>query len=191
MSSDYSKDERNNARTKSGGQGYLSEDDYQSCCKSSQGKKDYLQRDERQDKGCMEKKMRELEDKLYKLEENNKKLKAEFKVSKKSNSRSAKGDTRNANDWIGGAANLADKVMEFCKDFLFPRYMFLKNGWQSYEPEIDKSFHYSVRKNMANKCKNMRIAMTGSTFENNRDRIYVPTIGLKYTHIRCNFRSNV
>ena len=44
---------------------------------------------------------------------------------------------------------------------------------------------------MANTYKNMRIAMTGSTFEDKWDRIYVPTIGLKYTHMRCNFRSDI
>jgi hypothetical protein len=54
--------------------------------------------------------MWELEDKLYELEENNKRLKAELKASKKSNSRSTKGDVRNANDWTGEEANLADKL---------------------------------------------------------------------------------
>ncbi len=48
MSSDDSKDKRNNATAKPGGQGYLSEEDYQSCRKSSQGKQDHSQRDERQ-----------------------------------------------------------------------------------------------------------------------------------------------
>jgi hypothetical protein len=38
MSSNNSKDKRNNAAVKSGGQGYLSEEDYQSRRKSSQGK---------------------------------------------------------------------------------------------------------------------------------------------------------
>ncbi len=71
MSSNDSKDERNNATAKLGGQGYLSKEDYQSRRKSSQGKQDHLRRDERQDKGRTEKRMRELEDKLYKLEENN------------------------------------------------------------------------------------------------------------------------
>ncbi len=87
-----------------------------------------MQRDERQDKGRTEKRMPELEDKLYELEENNEKLKAELKVSKKSNSKSTKGVIRNANDWTGEEANLADKPMEFCKDFLFPCYKFLKDG---------------------------------------------------------------
>ncbi len=97
MSSNDSKDEQNKAMVKSGGQGYLSEEDYQSRHKSSQGKQDHSWKDERQDKGRTEKRMQELEDKLYELEENNKKLKAELKASKKSNSKSTKGDIWNAN----------------------------------------------------------------------------------------------
>ena len=60
MSSDDSKDEQNNATTKLGRQGYLSKEDYQSCHESSQGKWDHLWRDERQDKGCTEKRMQEI-----------------------------------------------------------------------------------------------------------------------------------
>jgi hypothetical protein len=93
MSSDDSKEKRNNATAKSGGQGYLSKDAYQSCRESSQGKQDHSQRDERRDKGCSEKRMQELEDKLYELEDNNKKLKAELKASKKSNSKSTKSNS--------------------------------------------------------------------------------------------------
>jgi hypothetical protein len=92
MSSNDSKEERNNATVKLGGQGYLSKGDYQSCCESSQGKRDLSQRDERRDKSRTEKRMWELEDKLYELEENKKKVKTELKVSKKSNSKSTKGD---------------------------------------------------------------------------------------------------
>ncbi len=72
MSSNDSKDKRNNATAKLGRQGYLSKEDYQSCRESSQGKQNHLWRDEKWDKGCTEKRMRELEDKLYELEENNK-----------------------------------------------------------------------------------------------------------------------
>jgi hypothetical protein len=72
-------------------------------------------------------------------------------------------------------ANLAYKVMEFCKDFQFPRYKSLKDGWKSYELENDKSFVcYFFGKNMANTYKNMRIATTGLMFEDEWDRIYVP-----------------
>ncbi len=81
--------------------------------------------------------------------------------------------------------------MEFCKDFLFTHYKFLKDGWKSNEPENDKSFCYFVEKNMANTYKNMRIATTGLMFEDEWDRIYVPMIGLKYTHMRHNLGSNI
>jgi hypothetical protein len=67
----------------------------------------------------------------------------------------------------------------------------LKDGWKSYEPENDKSFCYLVGNNMANTYKNMRIAMKGLVFEDEWDRIYIPTIGLKYTHMRCNLGSDI
>ncbi len=41
MSFDDSKDKQNNAMTKSGGQGFSSKDNYQSCHESSQGKQDH------------------------------------------------------------------------------------------------------------------------------------------------------
>jgi hypothetical protein len=65
------------------------------------------------------------------------------------------------------------------------------DGWKSYEPEKDKSFCFFVGKNMANTYKNMRIAMMGLTFEDEWNRIYVLTIGLKYTHMRCNLGSDI
>jgi hypothetical protein len=118
-------------------------------------------------------------------------MKAELKALKKSNRKSTKGDIWNANDWTGEEANLAGKVMELCKDFLFPCYKVLKDGWKSHEPENNKSFCYFLGKNMANTYKNIRIATTGLTFEDDWPRIYVPTICLKYTHMRCNLRSDI
>jgi hypothetical protein len=72
--------------------------------------------------------MRDLGDYINKLKEKNKKLKAELKASKKSNSHSTKGHIQNANNWTGEEANLANKVTEFCKDYPFPCYKFLKDG---------------------------------------------------------------
>jgi hypothetical protein len=39
--------------------------------------------------------------------------------------------------------------------------------------------------------KNMRIVTMGMQFEDEWDRIFVPTIDLKYTHMRCNLGSNI
>ena len=64
--------------------------------------------------------MRDVEDHINELKEKNKKLRAELKASKKSNSHSIEGHIRNANDWTGEEANLANKITEFCKDYLFP-----------------------------------------------------------------------
>jgi hypothetical protein len=135
--------------------------------------------------------MQTLEDKLYELEESNKKLKAKLMATKQSTNKSTKGDIRNTNDWTGEEAQLADKITEFCKDFLFPCYKFLKDGWKIYNPENEKSFSFFVGKNMAKIYLNMRIATTGTQYEDEWERIYVPTIGLKYTHMRCNLGSDI
>jgi hypothetical protein len=91
MSSEDSKDELSNTKTKLDGQGYSSKDTYQSCRKR-QGKWDHARRDDRQDIIWAEQRMQDLEDYTGKLKEKNKKLKAELKASKKSNSCSTKGD---------------------------------------------------------------------------------------------------
>ncbi len=83
------------------------------------------------------------------------------------------------------------KITEFCKDFLFPHYKFLKDGWKIFNLENEKSFSFFVGKNMAKTYLNMRIATTGTQYEDEWERIYVPTIGLKYTHMRCNLGSNI
>ena len=38
---------------------------------------------------------------------------------------------------------------------------------------------------------NMRIRTTGAQFESKWDRVYVPTIALKYTHMRCNLGNDI
>jgi hypothetical protein len=106
--------------------------------------------------------MRTLQDRLYELEESNKKLKAKLMATKQSTNKSTKGEICNANDWTGEEAHLADKITEFCKDFLFPRYKFLKDGWKIFNPKNKKSFIFFVGKNMAKTYLNMRIAMMGT-----------------------------
>ncbi len=135
--------------------------------------------------------MQTLEDILYELEESNKKLKAKLMATKRSTNKSTKGKIRNANDWTGEEAHLADKITEFCKDFLFPRYKFLKDGWKIFNPENKESFSFFVGKNMAKTYLNMRIATTGTQYEDEWERIYVPTIGSKHTRMRCNLGRDI
>jgi hypothetical protein len=56
-----------------------------------------------------------------------KKLKVELKLSK-SPGRNAKQKSRTDYQWDGEDANLADKVSDWVKTYLFPRYKFLKRG---------------------------------------------------------------
>ena len=36
-------------------------------------------------------------------------------------------------DWDSKEENFADLVLTFIKDWLFPRYIFLKDGWMEYD----------------------------------------------------------
>jgi hypothetical protein len=86
---------------------------------------------------------------------------------------------------------LVDKVTEFSRDYIFPRYKFLKEGWQDYNPTNEKNLSYFVRRKMADTYRSMRIPTIGREFEDQWERVYVPVIGLKYQNMRCNLGNNV
>jgi hypothetical protein len=90
--------------------------------------------DERQEQMRAEKRIPDLEDDVKELEVGNKRLKEELKNYKKKVHCSSKGDIRDSNGWMGNEAILADKVTKFSKDYMFPCYKFLKEGWQDYNP---------------------------------------------------------
>ncbi len=90
-----------------------------------------------------------MEDDVKELEAINKRLKEELKNSKKRVSCSSKGDNRNSNGWTGNKAILVDKVTTFSRDYMFPCYKFLKEGWQDYNPTNKKSLSYFVGRKMA------------------------------------------
>ncbi len=77
-----------------------------------------------------EKRIRDLEDDVKQLETVNNRLKEELKNYKKKVRCSSKGDIRDSNGWMGNEAILADKVTKFSRDFMFPCYKYLKEGWQ-------------------------------------------------------------
>jgi hypothetical protein len=78
--------------------------------------------DERQERMRAEKRIRDLEDYVQELEAVNKRLKEELKNYKKKVCCSSKGDIRDSNGWTGNEAILADKVTEFSRDYMFPRF---------------------------------------------------------------------
>jgi hypothetical protein len=138
-----------------------------------------------------EKRIRDLEDDVKELEAVNKRLKEELKKYKKKVRCSSKGDIRDSNGWTGNEAILANKVTKFSRDYMFPCYMFLKEGWQDYNPTNKKSLSYFVGRKMTDTYKIMRIPMIGRVFEDQWVRVYVPVIGLNYQNMRCNLGNDV
>ena len=51
----------------------------------------------------------------------------------KSHARQTKHQIRIDYDWDGKEANFADLVLSFVKEYLFPSYKFLKDGWMEYD----------------------------------------------------------
>ena len=85
--------------------------------------------------------------------------------------------------WTGEEANFADTVNQFCKRFFFPRYNFLKEGWQDFQPEKKNSLFSFVKQNLS---------IPEET--NNRDiwdRVIVPSIWMKYINMKCNFNNKI
>jgi hypothetical protein len=138
-----------------------------------------------------EKGIHNLEDDVKEIEAMNKRLKKELKNYKKKVRRSSKGDIRDSNGWTGNEAILANKVTKFSRDYMFPCYKFLMEGWQDYNPTNKKSLSYFVGRKMADTYRSMRISMIEREFEDQWERVYVPVVGLKYQNMRCNLGSNV
>ncbi len=65
-----------------------------------------------------------------------KRLKMELRLSK-STARQTKRQIRIDYDWDGEEANFADSVLSFVKEYLFPRFKFLKNRWMDYDKGQD------------------------------------------------------
>ncbi len=147
--------------------------------------------DERQERMHAEKRICDLEDDVKELEAVNKRLKEELKNYKKRVRHSSKGDIRDSNGWMANEAILADQATKFSRDYMFPHYKFLKEGWQDYDPTNKKSLSYFVGRKMADTCRSMRIPTIGREFEDQWERVYVSVIGLKYQTMRCNLGNNL
>ena len=86
--------------------------------------------------------------------------------------------------WNGKEAMLAKTVVTWCKEFLFPRYKFLKGRW--YEYTLDK--RGSMRGLVLSKIPQFKRAFDT---EDVWERVVVPSIKLKYTNMKSNINSVV
>jgi len=121
------------------------------------------------------------EQELDELVDENKRLKSELRKVLSSNSRGTKGDIRKDYGWNGEEVNLSDRVSLFCRDYLFPRFKFLSDDWQKYDAENENSLSYFVGKRMKMNSMNR--------YEDLWERVFVPTIRLKYQTICCNLNN--
>ena len=112
-----------------------------------------------------------------------KKLKLEI-TKLKSQGRTTKQKLREDYQWDGDDAILADKVSDWVKTYLFPRYKFLKKGWMDYSEKDDSLSSFFKRKNTSS------IPMS-SDYSDLWDRVICPTIGNKYITIRCNLANEI
>ncbi len=83
--------------------------------------------------------------------------------------------------WDGKKANLADSVSSFVKEYLFPRFKFLKDRQMEYEdgPESLSTF-------VQGKVK----IPEGAEYKDQWERVICPTIQAKYVTIRGQLNVN-
>jgi len=124
----------------------------------------------------------ELIDMLREKERMIKKLQAE-NHSLRNKSRPNKKDLRDSLKWSGEEINFADSVNTFVREFLFPRYKFLRHGWQNYEPDRNYS--------LSSMCLRRLSIPEGSDAADIWERVIVPSIQMKYTNIKGNMNNDL
>ena len=133
--------------------------------------------------------VQQLEEELAEMKNMNKKLKAQVSEFRKSRSGSiTKRSIRRDNEWTAEEGRLADKIVPFCKLYLFPRYKFLKDNWMDFDLENENSFCNFVFSKMNEMYPNMR-NITAKRRE--WESVYVPLIGQKYSNMRCNLSNDI
>jgi hypothetical protein len=119
------------------------------------------------------------------LEEKERKIKLlELELmTMKTESRNSKKTVQEDYHWSGEEINFAESVNNFCRSMLFPRYKFLKEGWQAFLPEKRDSL-YSL-------CmRHLRIP-EGAEEADLWDRVIVPSIKMKYINIKGNMNNDI
>ncbi len=110
-----------------------------------------------------------------------KRLKMELRLSK-STVRQKKCQIRNDYDWDGKEANFADSVSSFAKEYLFPHFKFLKDGWIDYDKGQD-----SVSTFVQGKVQ----IPEGADYKDLWERVICSTIQAKYVSISCNLNNEI
>jgi hypothetical protein len=110
-----------------------------------------------------------------------KRLKMDFRLSK-SHGRQTKHQIRIDYDWDGKETNSADSVLSFVKEYLFPCYKFLKDGWMEYDNGLENLLSFVQGK--------VKIP-EGAEYKDQWERVICPTIQVKYVSIRCSLNNEI
>ena len=110
-----------------------------------------------------------------------KRLKMDLRLSK-SHARQTKHQIRIDYDWDGNEANFGDSVLSFVKEYLFPHYKLLKDGWMEYDDRQE-----SLSSFVQGKVK----IPEGADYKDQWERVIRPTIHTKYVTIRCHLNNEI
>ena len=102
---------------------------------------------------------------------------------KKNKAKPSKKSLREIMKWSGEEINFSDSVNTFVGAFLFPRYKFLKDGWQNYRPNKKESLSLM--------CLQKLSLPEGSEVDDVWERVIVPTIQMKYINIEENMNNDL
>ena len=129
--------------------------------------------------------VRQLEAQCAQLTSENNRLKSELKKAQKKSGRLTKVGMITHNDWTSQEAELSERISSFCGSHLFWRYKFLNDGWETYDKEDADSLSSFLKKKIT------AINISDDIYEEQWDRIYVPTICSKFKSLRCNLNNAI
>ena len=87
-------------------------------------------------------------------------------------------------DWDAAETLFADVVSEHVKEFLFPRYKFLKPGWDEYQPDTEDSLSSLVERCLSDR-------QPKSDKKEMWERVTAVSIKLKYGTLKCNINNAI
>ena len=85
--------------------------------------------------------------------------------------------------WTGEETNFAETVNHFCRHFLFPKYKFLKDGWNEILPDKKNSFNSF--------CMCHLMIPEGADKEDIWERVIFPSVMRKCQHMKCNLNNDI
>ena len=146
--------------------------------------------DSQQMKQTVNSRVHQLEAQCAKLTSENKRLKSDLKNARTKTGRLTKVGMMTHNDWTSQDADLSERISSFCGSYLFRRYKFLNEGWETFNKEdADSLSSFLKRKITAINIGDDRYG--DDRYEDQWDRVYVPTICSKFKSLRCNLNNAI